>query len=35
MIALITLAVLLGALGYAGFRWGADTRDGHDWQPQH
>jgi hypothetical protein len=34
--AMITVAVvvlLFIALGVAGVRWGADSRDGRDWQP--
>jgi hypothetical protein len=27
-------ATVLGGLGWAGVRWGADTRDGADWKPR-
>lgn len=29
-----SLAAILGGLGWAGVRWGADTRDGADWKPR-
>ena len=29
-----SVALVLGALGWAGIRWGADTRDGADWKPR-
>jgi hypothetical protein len=29
-----SVAALLGSLGWAGIRWGADTRDGADWKPR-
>jgi hypothetical protein len=31
---LVSLALVLGGLGWAGIRWGADTRDGGDWKPR-
>lgn len=33
MIAVAVVMLLFLALGVAGMRWGADTRDGRDWQP--
>jgi hypothetical protein len=33
MIALAVVVLLFVALGVAGVRWGADTREGRDWQP--
>lgn len=29
---LVTLAGTLGLLGWVGWNWGADSRDGRDWQ---
>ena len=31
---LASVTLLLGALGWSGIRWGADTRDGADWKPR-
>ncbi|MDQ4005573.1 MAG: hypothetical protein M3135_04630 [Actinomycetota bacterium] len=31
---LVSLALLLGGLGWSGVRWGSDSRDGADWKPQ-
>jgi hypothetical protein len=33
MTALLVLILLFAALAVAAVRWGADTRDGRDWQP--
>jgi len=33
MVALVVTLVSFAALGAAAVRWGADTRDGRDWQP--
>ena len=29
-----SVGAVLGGLGWAGIRWGADTREGADWQPR-
>jgi hypothetical protein len=29
---LVSLAATIGLLGWVGWRWGADSRDGRDWQ---
>lgn len=29
-----SIAAVLGGLGWAGIRWGADSRDGTDWKPR-
>ena len=31
---LLAIVVAIGAIGWAGFRWGADSRDGRDWRAQ-
>ena len=33
MTAVMIVVLLFVALGLAAARWGADTRDGRDWQP--
>lgn len=35
MITLLAILAFLGALDLAALRWGKDSRDGLDWQPQH
>jgi hypothetical protein len=31
---LVTILAFLAVLDYAALRWGVDSRDGLDWQPQ-
>jgi len=31
----VLILAFLGALDFAALRWGVDSRDGLDWQPQH
>ena len=33
MIAVVVVVLLFVALGASAMRWGADSRDGRDWQP--
>ena len=32
--ALLTLFAVFAGLGYVGWRWGVDSRDGADWKPR-
>ena len=31
---LLSIVAAIGALGWIGINWGADSRDGRDWRPQ-
>ena len=33
MTSVLVVIVLLAVIGFAGWRWGADSRDGRDWAP--
>ena len=35
MMTALTILAFLVALDYVALRWGADSSDGRDWQPQH
>ena len=35
MITVLIVLAFLGVLDYAALKWGVDSSDGLDWQPQH
>ncbi len=35
MVTFVSILAFLAMLDYAALKWGVDSRDGLDWQPQH